>query len=89
MHLIKRFSFINLKCKPFLACFRHGRCWTHSEWEPINTEEKLAKFIYEIWVRNTPFNKDWDTISVELRQHFRLKAIKILDDLTHDERLLF
>lgn len=21
------------KCKPFFACSRHGRCWTHSEWD--------------------------------------------------------
>ncbi len=20
------------RCDPFLACRRHGRCWTHSEW---------------------------------------------------------
>lgn len=23
---------LNLKCSPFLACSRHGMCWTHSAW---------------------------------------------------------
>ena len=27
-----KLSLLSLRCRPFLACMRHGRCWTHSDW---------------------------------------------------------
>ena len=31
--IIRFLRSLSLRCDPLLACVRHGRCWTHSEWE--------------------------------------------------------